>query len=346
MKKLKIGFIGTGSICQGNHLPHYAAMTDVEIYAICDILPDVAKTVAEKYNVKRVFTDYNEMLKLDEIDAVDVCTPNNFHSPAAVASLNAGKHVIVEKPIARTAAEAQVMVDAAHRNKKKLQVAHCIRFQPGNQALKRFVDDGEMGEVYYAKAQATRRRGVPSWGVFTNKEKQGGGPLIDIGVHAMDTTLWLMGHPKPISATGMACTKFGNREGVCNAWGPWDPKTYTVEDFAAGFVRFENGASMVVESSFAANIDHGIFNATLVGTEGGCEMTPVKMFKEKHGVLIDVTPVSLPTVDIYQQEIIAFLNAIRNDTEVLVTGEQCLITAKIIDAIYKSAKTGKEVEIG
>ncbi|MDO8588071.1 MAG: Gfo/Idh/MocA family oxidoreductase [Armatimonadota bacterium] len=345
MPKLKLGFIGTGSICQECHLPHYAAMPDVEIYAICDIKPDVAKAVAEQYGVKRVFTDYNEMLRLDEVDVVDVCTPNDVHSPAGVAALDAGKHVLVEKPVARTAAEAQALVDAARTSGKKLQVAHCIRFQPGNQALKSFVEAGEMGDIYYARAQAIRRRGIPAWGVFIDKEKQGGGPLVDIGVHALDTTLWLMGFPEPVSATGVTYRKFGDRPDVFNAWGPWDYKNYTVEDFAAGFVRFRNGASLMVEASFAANIGQNIFNATIVGTEGGCEMSPPRMYKERNGTLLDVTPVSLPKVDIYEREITAFLDAIVNDKPVPVPADECLITARIMDAIYESAQSGREVRI-
>jgi predicted dehydrogenase len=343
--KLRIGFIGTGRICQGSHLPKYAAMPDVEICAICDINPDVAKAVADQYGAKHVFTDYNDMLKMDEIEAVDICTPNDVHSLAGVAALNAGKHVMVEKPIARTAVEAQAMVDAAKKNGKKLQIGQCIRFDASSQALKRFADSGYFGDIYYARAQAIRRRGVPAWGDFLNKEKQGGGPMVDVGVHMLDLTLWIMGFPKPISATGVTYKKFGNRTGVFNPWGPWDPKEFTVEDFAAGFVRFENGATLVLETSFAANIEKSIFNTTLMGTDGGCEYAPMKIFREEHQTLLDVTPSSLQEVDKFAAELRAFVDAVRNDTEPPVKGEEALVTAKIMDAIYKSAETGKEVEI-
>lgn len=345
MGKLRLGFIGTGAICRNQHLPNWATMPDVELAAICDIDPDVAQTMAEKYGVDKIFTDYNEMLAQVQMDAVDICTPNDFHSKAAVAALNAGKHVMVEKPIAINASEAQAMVDAARTNGKKLQIGHCIRFDSSSQALKRFVDAGAMGDIYYARVQAIRRRGVPAWGVFINKDKQGGGPLIDIGVHVLDLALWLMGHPKPVSATGVTYDKFGKRENVYNNWGSWDPKDYTVEDFAAGFVRFENGATMTVEASFAANIEKEVFNATLLGTEGGCETSPAIMYKEENQTLLDVTPVSLQKVDKFEAELKAFRDAVLNNTETLVTGEQCLITAKIMDAIYESAKTGREVEI-
>lgn len=340
-----MAFIGTGRICQGSHLPVYPGMDDVEIYAICDIEPDVAKAVADKYGVKHVFTDYNEMLEMAEIDAVDICTPNDVHSAAGVAALNAGKHVLVEKPIARTAAEGQAMVDAAKRNGRKLQVGQCMRFDQRSIALKKFVDAGDLGEVYYSRVQCMRRRGVPSWGVFLDKEKQGGGPMVDIGVHMLDLTLWLMGHPTPVAATGVAYNKFGHKTNVVNGWGPWNPADFTVEDFAAGFVRFENGASLAIETSFCANIGKDIFSTALMGTEGGCQFEPVSVFREDHHTLLDLNPVSLQPTDKFELEIRAFIDSIKNDTETPVTGEQAVITAKIIDAIYESAETGREVRI-
>jgi len=345
LPKLKIGFIGTGRVCRAHHLPSWSKLPNAEVYAVCDIIPEVARAVAKEYNAGHVFTDYNEMLKLDEIDVVDICTPNNVHCPAAVASLNAGKHVFVEKPIGRTAVEAQAIVDAAKENRKKLSVGQCLRFDSGPQTLKGFADAGELGEVYYARTQCLRRRGVPTWGSFIDKEKQGGGPLIDLGVHIIDLTLWLMGHPKPVSASGVSYRKFGDREGVANTWGSWDPKDFTVEDFAAGLVKFDNGASMVVECSFAANLEKEILNTVLLGTEGGCEWSPLKIYKEARGTLLDITPVELPQLDRFALELRAFADAITNDTDPVVTGEQTLMVAKIMDAIYESAETGREVVI-
>ena len=351
MPKLKIGFIGTGRVCRAHHLPSWSKLPNAEVYAVCDIIPEVARAVAKEYNAGHVFTDYNEMLKLDEIDVVDICTPNNVHCPAAVASLNAGKHVFVEKPIGRTAVEAQAIVDAAKENRKKLSVGQCLRFDSGPQTLKGFADAGELGEVYYARTQCLRRRGVPTWGSFIDKEKQGGGPLIDLGVHIIDLTLWLMGHPKPVSASGVSYRKFGDREGVANTWGSWDPKDFTVEDFAAGLIKFDNGASLVVECSFAANLEKEILSLSLMGTEGGSEYallsehSPLKIFKEARGTLLDITPVELPQLDRFGLELGTFADAITNDTEPPVTGEQTLMVAKIMDAIYESAETGREVVI-
>src|SRR5206468_1065044 len=158
---------------------------------------------------ERVFSDYREMLEaLTELDAVDVCTPNYLHHEPVIAALQAGKHVIVEKPIAMNGQLGQQMVDAAKTAGKILMVAQNQRFRADAQALKRFIDAGQMGDIYYGRVQAVRRRGIPGWGVFTQKDKQGGGPLIDIGVHMLDLCLWLMGHPKPTAASAKCYTKF------------------------------------------------------------------------------------------------------------------------------------------
>lgn len=343
-KPIGIGIIGSGGIAQAAHMPGYAAYPDLcRIVAVADINPEVAKAAAEKFNVPHVFTDYRDLLKLKEVDAVSVCTPNYLHKQPTIDALEAGKHVLVEKPMAMNAQEGREMLAAAKRTGKKLQVALNMRFSTGVRTIKRFIDAGKLGEIYYARAQALRRRGIPGWGVFTQKDKQGGGPLIDIGVHILDATLFFMGHPKPVSVSGMTYTKFGTREGVVGLMGQWDPKTYTVEDFAVGLVRFENEATLVIESSFCANIEHDIFNTTILGTEGGAQLNPLKLFREEEQTLLDITPYGLREVNSHQQEVYAFLQAIINDTEPEVTAEQGLMATEIIDAIYASAETGKEV---
>lgn len=345
MNKVRIGLIGCGGIAERAHLPALEAQPDVEVVAVCDIDTKRCALVADNHKIPEVFAGYEELLSDPNIDAVDICTPNYAHEKPAVAALEAGKHVLVEKPIARNATEAQEMVDAAKRSGKKFMVAQCCRWLPDSLVLKRFIDGGAMGEMYYARAQAIRRRGIPGWGVFIDKEKQGGGPLIDIGVHILDTTLWLLGHPKPVAASGATYTKFGNREGIFGAWGSWDYKNFTVEDFAAGFVRFENGATLTIESSFAANIEKDKMSLAILGAEGGCQTDPLKIFREEHGTLVDVTPTCVPESKMYHGEIRAFLDSIINDTEPPVTGDQALMLMKILDAIYKSSETGREVKI-
>lgn len=348
MEPIGIGIIGSGGIARGAHMPGYKALEKegaAKMVAVADVSKEVAARAAEEFDVPHRYTDYRDLLKRDDIHAVSVCTPNFLHKQPTVDALEAGKHVLVEKPLAMNAVEGREMVETARRVGRKLQVGFMTRFQGNSQALKRFIDAGEMGEIYYARAQALRRRGIPAWGVFTQKDKQGGGPLIDIGVHILDLTLWLMGHPNAVSASGQAYTKFGTRPGLVGLMGQWDPETYTVEDMAIGFVRFDNGATLTLEASFAANLEKDVFNTELLGTEGGCSFSPTRMFFEKHRTLIDATPVFLPSVRAHEAEIRAFVQAIRDDTPVPVPGEQGLMVTQILDAIYRSSEEGREVRV-
>ncbi len=337
--------IGAGGIAKNQHMPAIAKQEDLKLVAVCDVSEETAKAAAEKFEIKDVYTDYNEMLKRDDIHAVHICTPNFMHKPPTVDALNAGKHVMVEKPIARNAVEGQEMVDAAKKNNKKFMVAQNYRFSSEAQCLKRFIDAGELGDIYFGRVLALRRRGIPGWGVFTDKEKQGGGPLIDIGVHVLDLALYLMGHPKPTAASGMAYTKIGNTPGHVGAWGDWDHTKYTVEDYAAGFIRLDNGASIVLESSFAANLGDEKMNVSLLGTKGGAETGPLKIFSEGYETLYDIVPVGLKKQSSYEIEVRGFYDAIKEDSDPPVTGEQALDVIKILDAIYKSSEENQEVKI-
>ncbi len=348
MRKLGVGIIGSGGIARNAHMPGYKACEKdgVRIVAVADTNPDIARMAAEQFEVPHICTDYHDLLQMDEIDAVSICTPNYLHVQPTIDALEAGKHVLVEKPMAMNTAECLRMVEASERTGKKLMVGFMTRFQAASQALKRFTEAGEMGEIYFARAQALRRRGIPGWGVFTQKDKQGGGPLIDIGVHILDLTLWLMGHPKPTYCSGQTYAKFGPRAGVVGLLGQWDPTTFTVEDFAVGLVRFENGATLVLESAFCANQEERqVFNTHLYGTEGGCTYNPCKMFFERHGTLIDASPAYLPQVKAHEAEIAGFVHAILDDAPVPVTAQEGLMTTQIIDALYRSSEEGREVAV-
>ena len=345
MDKVRVGIIGSGGIAQGAHLPGYQACAEVEIVAVADVSEKTARAAAEKFNVPEVFTDYKKMLLMKELDAVSVCTPNYMHKDATVAALKAGKHVLVEKPMAMNAKECDAMLKAARESGRKLQVGFNNRFGGSAQALKRFIETGDLGSIYYARAQALRRRGIPGWGVFTQKDKQGGGPLIDIGVHILDLTLWLMGHPKPVAVSGTYRQDFGKRKDIIGLMGQWDTENFTVEDFAVGLVRFENGATLLLESSFVANIEQDVFNTQLFGTEGGCTLNPTKLFYEKNRTLMDATPVHLPNVQTHHAEVRHFIDAILEDKPVYVPGEEGAMVTRIIDGIYRSSEVGKEVKI-
>lgn len=274
-KTLKIGIIGCGGIANGKHMPSLKKQAQAELVAFCDIVEERAQKAAAEYGVEgaKVYTDFRELLQDGSIDVIHVCTPNDSHSEITVASLESGKHVMCEKPMAKTVAEAKAMLEAAERTGKKLTVGYNNRFRDDSMYLKGICEEGELGEIYYGKALAIRRRAVPTWGVFLDEEKQGGGPLIDIGTHALDLTLWLMDNYKPKSVLGSTFHKLGHRENAANAFGPWDPKEFKVEDSAFGFITMENGATIVLESSWALNVvEIGEAKAVLAGTEGGADM--------------------------------------------------------------------------
>jgi len=351
-KPIGIGLIGTGGIAQSVHLPAYKKLQDegkVRIVALCDIKPNKLAEANTKFGPAQTYENYEDLLANPDVEAVDVCTPNYMHMPPVVAAFEAGKHVICEKPIAIDSKQGQLMVAAAQKAGKKFQVGLNMRFGAGPQAIKRLVDAGKLGEIYYTRAQAIRRRGVPMWGVFTEKDKQGGGPLIDIGVHILDMSLWLMGHPKPVSVSGTAATKFGHRTGHINLFGqPWDPNNFTVEDFASGYVKFENGASLVLESSFVLNNDRERFETSLYGTEGGVFLDlhnddNTRIYTEEAGTLFDSQPVFLPGIATHEQEIRSYVQSIIDDKAVAVPGEQALMVSTILDALYESSDTGREV---
>lgn len=352
MSQLGIGIIGAGGIAQGQHMPAYARLSEkVKILAVADVSEETAKQAAQKFEVPNIYADYHDLLARKDIEAVSVCTPNFMHQELTIAALEAGKHVLCEKPLARNAPEARTMVQAARKAGKILQVALQWRFTGVAQFLHRYIQqEGKIGEIYYARAHALRRRGIPGWGVFIDKEKQGGGPLIDIGVHILDSTLWLMGYPKPVSALGTTYAKFGHRSDVVGLMGQWDVSKFSVEDFAVGLIKFDNGATVVLESSFCANIGSDEFNTLLLGDKGGVfadpmGSPPLKIFTEENRTLYDVVPAHLPSVNAYYAEVEAFVDAILNNKPSPVPGENGFVLNAIMDAIYESSQTGREVTI-
>jgi predicted dehydrogenase len=349
-KKLRIGIIGAGGIAQGCHMKGYATMPDLcEMVAVCDVFEETAKKAAEKFGVSKVYTDYKEMIASGEIDAVSVATPNKFHKDPTIDCLNAGIHVLCEKPLAMNADEAKEMCAAARASGKILQVALQSRFSGPGRFMKAYIEEGNMGDIYFARAQALRRRGVPHWGVFIDKEKQGGGPLIDIGVHILDFTLFLMGYPKPVSASGKTWDMMGKNPDLTNNFGEYDRSKFTVEDFAVGLIKFDNGAVVSLESSFMANQgENDIMKTQLFGTKAGANVKiwgddPIEIYTEQDKQLFDMKPRNVPTVEsAHTAEVVAFVNAILEGKESPVPGLNGLILNAIFDALYKSSETGRE----
>jgi predicted dehydrogenase len=352
MARLRIGIIGSGGIAQGSHMKGYAAIPDLcEIVATCDVREETAKEAATKFNVPATYTDYEEMLAKENLDAVSVCTPNKFHKAPTIAALKAGVNVLCEKPLGMNADECREMCAVARDSGKILQVGLQSRFNGPPKWLKAYIDAGNMGDIYFARAWALRRRGVPGWGVFINKELQGGGPLIDIGVHILDLTLFLMGYPKPISATGRYWNTLGKNPDLWNAWGDYDREKFTVEDFAVGLIKFDNGAVVSLESSFMAN-GPDKFETQLYGTKSGAIVEPysssdaIKIFSESNRQLLDSIPANIPKVEsAHSDEVKAFANAIIGGKSSPVPGENGLILNAIFDAIYKSSESGNEEKV-
>ncbi len=355
-KKLKVGIIGCGGIANGKHLPALKKIPEVEMVAFCDIVVERAEKAKNDYGVEgaKVYEDYKELLKDESIDVIHVLTPNREHSFITIDALEAGKHVMCEKPMAKTYAEAKAMYDASVRTGKKLTIGYQQRWRGNSQYLKKICDNGELGDIYYAKATALRRRAVPTWGVFLNEEEQGGGPLIDIGTHALDLTLWTMNNYEPKMVVGNTFAKLKNQTETANAWGDWDPKEYTVEDSAFGYIVMKNGAVIVLESSWALNmLDCQEAVTTLCGDKGGADFrNDLRINYVKNGVMCEEKPnFAAGGVAFFDGvasnpedcECRAWIDAILNDTEVKTKPEQAMVVTQILEAIYESANTGKPV---
>ncbi len=345
-KKLGVAIVGSGGIAQGAHMPAFAALPEVQILAVCDVSKAARESAAEKFQVPHQFETWGPMLEMPEIDIVSVCTPNAWHCAPTVDALKAGKHVLVEKPMAVSVEEAKKMAAAAKKAKKKLMIGQTARFGPQQRAMKQFVDSGAAGDIYYARAMALRRRGIPGWGAFTSKELSVGGPVFDIGVHILDLTLWLMGFPEPVSVSGRVYDPIGTRPGPQVAgMGNWNPKKYGVEDFGVGFVRFKNGATLTLEASWALNLAEETSNTILCGTKGGLQSSPLKLVREELGALTVATPEILSGPGGHAEEIRAFVECIVKDTPEPVPAEQAIITQRILDGIYASSKGNAEVKV-
>ena len=354
-KLIKVGVIGCGGIANSKHMPSLAKVADCEMVAFCDIIPERAEQAAAKFGVEgaKTYTDYKELLKDVDIDVVHVCTPNRSHSFITVDALEAGKHVMCEKPMAINSAEAKKMLDAAKRTGKKLSIGYQSRFRDDSMYMKKEAEDGTFGDIYYAKATALRRRAVPTWGVFLNEYEQGGGPLIDIGTHALDLTLWMMNNYKPKYCVGTTYHKLNNDTNQGNMWGNWDPEKFTVEDSAFGFVVMENGATIVLESAWALNtLDVREAVTSVCGTlAGGDMMDGLRINGIRHGRQYVLTPSfkaggvafndGAKGESAADREERMWIDAVRNDTEPLTLPEQAYCVTRILEGIYESAKTGE-----
>lgn len=350
MKKIKVGIIGCGIIAK-HHLEAYQKSGRAKVVALADVVPEQVETLAKEYGINKTYTDYRSMLKDDSFEAVSVCIPNFLHCDATVRALGSGKHVLCEKPMALNLRQAQKMDKVAKEANKVLMIAMCRRFQAESQVLKRIINSGKLGKIYHSHVSLLHRRGIPGLGGwFTTKSKSGGGPLIDIGVHALDLTIWLMGNPEPVAVSAATYTKFGNRKDYAyvNMWGkPVPGGVFDVEDYATALIRFKDDSTLTLECSWAANILEETFYSLILGDKAGAKIEigkGVKISGQSDGCIND-TILHYATRDIYLDEVVHFLDCIHTGKQPIPSAEDGLRIQKIIDAIYRSSSLKREVRI-
>lgn len=356
MEKSRVGIIGCGGIANGKHMPALSKVKEAEMVAFCDLVPERAEKAAKHYGAEgaKIYTDYRELLSDGSIDTVHVCTPNRSHSEITVAALAAGKNVLCEKPMAINYAEALKMVEAAKKSGKLLSIGYQNRYRPDSLFLKAECEKGTFGDIYWAKAKALRRRAVPTWGVFLNEYEQGGGPLIDIGTHSLDLTLWMMDNYKPKYCVGTKYHKLNDQVNTANAFGEWDPKEFRVEDSCFGFIVMENGATIELESSWALNtLTQGEAMTQICGTKAGADMEDGlringvvngRQYMTKPDFSVGGVAFfegSSTNPDVLEEQ--TFVNAVLGRGELLVLPEQAATVTRILEGIYQSANSGEIV---
>ncbi|WP_438431205.1 Gfo/Idh/MocA family protein [Gorillibacterium sp. sgz500922] len=350
MGKWNIGLIGAGSISEA-HLDAYRADPRAALAAVCDLNRDRAAAKARKYGAAAVYTDYAELLADERIDAVSVCTWNESHARIAEAALRAGKHVLLEKPLSRTVEEALRLQEAVRETGRTLQVGFVRRYDPNARMLYRFVESGELGDIYYAKASTLRRIGNPG-GWFADIGRSGGGPLIDIGVHVLDLCWYFMGRPKVKSVSGQTYRMLGNRSNVQNLSyyraADYEASQNSVEDLAAAFIRFDNGASLMLDVSYSLHLREDERKVQLFGTRGGIEIDPeVCLVQERHDTVLNVRPqVDHPGFDFgraFGAEIAHFLDCLDQGTRPISPVEDGVEVMRMLRGLYESAEKGEEI---
>ncbi|WP_027092447.1 Gfo/Idh/MocA family protein [Cohnella thermotolerans] len=350
MNKLNVAVIGAGSISEA-HLNAYKQNPETNLYAVCDLNADRARAKADKHGAAKVYADYRELLADPAVDAVSVCTWNNSHAEISIAALEAGKHVLVEKPLCKTVEEALRVEEAVRKSGKCLQIGFVRRYSSNTAIVKQFLEAGELGEIYYAKATCLRRLGNPG-GWFSDRERSGGGPLIDLGVHVIDLCWYLMGRPKVRSVSGNVYNRLGNRAHVKGLSfykaADYDASKNTVEDLANAVIRFENGASLLVDVSFTLHALKDELSVKIYGDKGGAELEPeLAIVGEKYDTILNITPqVDHPTFHFtegFNREIDHFVDACFGRRETLSPVEDGVEMMKILCGIYESAEQGREI---
>jgi predicted dehydrogenase len=334
-KNLRIGLVGVGAAAQINHIPALHRTEGVEIVALCDRDPEKAARVAQKFGIAHSSGRLDDLLANDELDAVDLCTPNFLHAPMAMAALEAGKHVLCERPLARSADEAASMARAAKKADRVLMCALQHRFRADALLLKKFVEKGDLGDLFFAKAGWLRQRAdwdSDEW--RRQKRESGGGVVLDLGFQMLDLSLWMMGNPAVESVTASVHRQ---RKGE-------------VEDSASAFFRLASGATLTLELTWGLLMEKDFAYVNLFGSGGAALLNPLRVHKGMHGSLVNVTPNLETSRNQYKHSIEAqighFADVLRKGVKPMGTAEEILPVMELMDAIYRSAEQGREVRLG
>jgi len=330
-EKIRIGIVGLGWIAQVYHLPILSKLRDVEIVAVCDSGRGRARAIAEKYGIKRYYTDYQKMLTDEELDAVDICTPTDSHKDLAIAALEAGRDVFVEKPVARKFDEAALIADAVKRTKRRLMVGMNNRFRPDAMLLRSFIESNELGKVFYVKA-GWLKKPLPEHAWLRTKSISGGGVFLDLGIVMLDMALWMTGYPevKRVSAVNYTL------------------KNSSVEDSSAVFLSMKNGATITIEVSWSFMIENELNYCNIYGEQGSGKINPLRINKEMHGGIVNVTPEKVDPpqrmrMRSFENELKHWVGAVRGLHPVISTVDEAVQRMKIVEAVYKSASRQKEI---
>ncbi len=348
-KTLKVGLIGLGGIAN-LHAGGWKESPLAEVVAGCDVNPAVFERWEKEHGLKKFATDPAELINDPEIDIIDICSPNNFHAPQTIAALEAGKHVMCEKPLAPTSDEIRRMIAARDKSGKLLMTAHHFRFSGTARALKAEIDAGALGDIYHARAWWLRRSGAPIRPTFIYKEQAFAGVGIDLGVHVIDLVLWLMGNPQPVAVSGVARTEIARQPGAFSKWGGAIPAGFDVDEFSAAFVRFANGASLMIEVSWLLHhtTEQDDVQTWLYGSKAGAHWPSCVLYETNNALQQHYDRALKLTEDKIRPhylECVEFAEAVANGGPSPVPAEQSLQVGLILEALYQSQETGREVLI-
>ena len=334
-KTLRVGLVGVGAAAQVNHIPALKKTEGIELVALCDRDPEKAARVAAKFGVERAVERYDELLEAEDLDAIDICTPNYLHAPMAIAALEAEKHVLCERPLARSAKEANEMAKAAKKADRSLLCTVQHRFRPDAQLLKKFVDKGDLGEIFFAKAGWLRQRtdwDSDEW--RQQKRESGGGVVLDLGFQMLDLALWVLGGTQAESVSA-SIHRMRKDE---------------VEDSATTLLRLESGATLTLELTWGLLMEKDFMYLNLFGSGGAALLNPFRVHKAMHGSLVNVTPTLDPSRHQYKAAIEAqmahFADVLRKGVKPMGAAEEIVPVMELLDGIYRSAEQGKEVRLG